>query len=64
MYNIQVDRRDAGRILSALRERHKKMRKNIEKFGDDFDPEKGAGMVEGYRDMQRLIHHIQEEMQK
>jgi hypothetical protein len=55
-----LDRRDAGRILSALRFKRTKLEKGIERFGDDFDPVLGQSLVEGLKSHTALIHKISE----
>lgn len=62
MYNLSFDRREGGRILSALRERQRKLDKGVAKFGDDFDPALGGHMLEGAQAYKVLIHKIQEAM--
>lgn len=56
-----LDRRDVGRILSGLRERKRKLDKGLSKFGDDFDPEKGANMLDARASYDRLIKLIEKE---
>lgn len=60
MYTITLSRQEAGKILSALRERRRRFEKAIAKFGDDFDPELGAGWLEGLETHTDLIRKIQE----
>lgn len=56
-----LDRRDVGRILSGLRERKRKLDKGIAKFGDDFDQEKGANMLDARDSYGKLIQLIEKE---
>jgi hypothetical protein len=56
-----LDTRDVGRILSGLRERKRKLDKGIAKFGDDFDAEKGANMLDARDSYGRLIKLIEKE---
>lgn len=60
MVDFSLDRREAGRLLSALRERHRKLDKTIGKFGDDFDPDLGGGMLEARDAYKAIIHKVQE----
>jgi len=57
---LELDDRDTGRVLSGLRERRRKIEKTISKFGTDFDPEKGASMLEGLAAHVSLIEEIEE----
>jgi len=59
MITIEVDERDAGRILAGLKERQKKLQKGVTKFGDDFDPQLGANMVEGLSAYNRLVSYLE-----
>lgn len=59
MINIQVDRRDAGRILNVLRERHRKIARGLTKFGTDFDPTLGANIVESEAAFRALIQKVE-----
>lgn len=63
MGQLTLNRREAGRLLSALRERHRRLEKGVRKFGDDFDPALGGNMLEGMREYQALIYKVQEAMQ-
>jgi hypothetical protein len=56
---LRVNRRDAGRILSGLRERQRKLKKGVTKFGDEFDPEKGKNMLEGLEAYNNLIQSVE-----
>jgi hypothetical protein len=56
-----LDRRDVGRILSGLRERKRKLDKGIAKFGDDFDQDKGANMLDARDSYDRLITLLEKE---
>lgn len=59
---IELDERELSRVLSALRERQRKFKKSIDKFGDDFDPEKGESLLEGAKAYTLLIRKIQEQV--
>lgn len=59
---LKLSRRDVGRILSGLKERHRKMHRGIEKFGEDFDPVKGANMLEGEKAYRALIDDIEDQL--
>lgn len=56
-----LDRRDVGRILSGLRERKRKLDKGIAKWGDDFDPDKGANMLDARASYDSLIKRIEKD---
>lgn len=56
---ITLNRRDVGRVLSGLRERHRKLQKGITKFGDDFDDEKGRNMLDARDSYAKLIALIE-----
>lgn len=55
---LKLDRRDVGRVLSLVRQRLKKLKKGIDKFGDDFDPELGGSMIEAYRAMSNIEEEL------
>ena len=48
MVTLELDRRDAGRLLACVRERCAKLRKGHEKFKGNWDPEKGKNMSESF----------------
>ena len=54
-----LEARDVGRILSGLRERRKRLTRGINKFGDDFDPDKGRNMTDALESYERLISIIE-----
>ncbi len=54
-----LEDRDVGRILSGLRDRERRLENGINKFGDDFDPEKGQNMVEALASHKKLISLIE-----
>jgi hypothetical protein len=56
-----LDRRDVGRILSGLRERYRKLDKGVKKFGDDFDADKGANMLDARDAYAKLIDLLEKE---
>ena len=64
MITIEVDERDAGRILAGVKERQKKLSKGVNKFGDDFDPQLGANMVEGLAAYNRLVSNLEKAIGK
>lgn len=57
---IKVTRRDAGRLLALVRERKRRLKKGIDKFGDDFDPKLGANMIEGLEAFTELLNVVQD----
>lgn len=59
---IRVSRRDAGRVLSGLRERHRKLTKGIGKFGEKFDPVLGKNMTDGKEAYERLISQVEQQL--
>ncbi|MGN6820578.1 MAG: hypothetical protein ACTHJR_18125 [Sphingomonas sp.] len=42
---LTFSNREAGRLLAGLRERKRKIEKQIKRRGDDFDPELGKGAI-------------------
>jgi hypothetical protein len=54
-----LEDRDIGRILSGLRDRRKRLKRGIEKFGDDFDPDKGRNMTDALASYERLINIVE-----
>lgn len=48
METVSLNRRDIGRLLAGVRERKRKFERGLKKFSNDFDPEKGKNMQEGY----------------
>lgn len=59
---LRVSRRDAGRILSGLRERQRKLAKGIAKFGENFDPVLGKNMTDGKEAYVRLINQVEQQL--
>lgn len=53
--NIELNPRQVGRVLSALRDRERRIKKGLDRFGDNFDPEKGKNLLEGSEAYRQLI---------
>jgi len=56
---ITLSRRDVGRLLVGVRERCKKLQRGLNKFADNFDPELGANLTEGfaaYSDLEKRLN--------
>lgn len=55
MIYLQLTNEDAGRVLAGLKERQRKLKRGVTKFGADFDPVLGANMAAGLAEYDRLI---------
>lgn len=52
---------DYNRIVRGLKYRQKRLKGGIEKFGEDFDPEKGKNMTDGLEGYTNLIEKLEKE---
>lgn len=55
MVTVELTEEELGRTVSALRIRHRKLVKGMEKFGDDFDDTLGANMIKSRIAHENLI---------
>lgn len=60
--NIELSRRDIGRLLSLVAERRRKLERGVAKFGTDFDPTKGANIADGLVAFRALEQVLKEAM--
>lgn len=62
MLDLRLSRRDVGRLLVGVRERRRKLERGLAKFADNFDPQLGANMKDGFAAYTALEKDLMEAM--
>lgn len=64
MIELNITREEAGRLASYARERRRKAKRGLDKFADNFDPEKGQGLQAAYEAASALERKLMEKIRE